>query len=206
MRRADVLIGLVLVSAVVLSAVGLMTYDRAPGPLRFEVTWMQEVHTEDVPAESRAGVGEILLEAELSRPNMTDVEVKATVTASGPRVVGAIVRAWLAGPNMTPMSTMIVFAVDQRSGSQEIRFDPVHLQDSPASGTVLGNDTSDAAGIVERGNTTSLGNGTWSIRLVFSGSNPQGLAPETFGAFAEMSVTSYRAVLTPRLADVPGAR
>lgn len=201
MKPVDLLIGASLLLAALGSALGIVTYedDRHAG---FGVTWTLRESALDAPPATLGGGGDTVLDINVAEANLTRVAWTVTIAGGPARVQPAPIRVEIVSPTNASLAEESELPAGPGSVVEiPLVFD---LAPEPDAARVTGPSLEAARRALNATLSSSLGLGTWEVRVSIAPSSPGPLAgAETFTVDTHASLTSYQAALAP---ETPGGQ
>lgn len=199
-QRVDMLIGVVLVVAVVVSAVGVATYedDRLA---TFRVAWQETRVPLDEETATRQGAGSIEATLLVTGENLSRVELVLTIGGSGPRLQPVDVLVEVVPPaGLEPVQEEARLEVGP-GGTIRVPV-PIEVAAKPEDREVRASSPAAALDAASPANKTA-GQGEWLVRVTFAPASPGPLSQgETFTLVAAGEAVGHRGTATPKTPEV----
>lgn len=195
MQRIDVILVATLVVAAAASAIGVLTYedDRLGA---FDVVWTTQTADVELPVMGVSPAGSVEIPLEIARANLTSIAFNMVATSATPLVQPTNVLVEVVSPTNDTTSAEAQLPVGP-PGSIEVPVE-VSLASVPDATRISGG-TLDAARVALNATlSSSLGIGTWTIRVTFASSAPGPLgAVESYTAEGTATLAYYEGDLAP---------
>lgn len=205
MLKVDLLIGGVIVAAVLLSVLGVATYERAPGAIEFDVLWSTSGDGTPSTSTSRSGPGAMTVTVPLEFANVSAMTWTLTISGAGPRAQPVTWTAEVEAPNGTvsePQTGTLPQGAGTATGNPEFEFS---IQPVPEDGSATAaNESLARDGLGDDYNATA-GQGEWVVRVQISGGQapPLGLpGGEGYTLRVDGEATVFAASVTASVPDV----
>lgn len=199
LQRIDLLIGGILVLAIAGTVLGVATYedDRLGG---FGIAWREVEGEVDPDAVPQAGAGTVEILANVTQENLTRAIWTVTVSGSAARVQPVEILVEVVSPtNETLSAETSLPAGATASVDVPLEFD---LAPVPNATRVTGPTLEAARSALHATQSSTLGVGTWTVRVSLSPSAPGPLGAESFTVDALAALTHYEADLIPETPEV----
>lgn len=188
MQRIDVVIVAALVLAAAGSAIGVLTYEDDRRGV-FEVAWTARTLELDVPQTAHAGAGSVETTVIVATMNLTSVLFDLTIGGGAPRVQATEVLVEVVSP--TNDTTTVEAALPAGvAASVQVPVE-VALASVPDAATVEGPNADAARDALNTTLSSSLGIGTWTVRVSFAPSAPGPLGAQEAHTVAGIATLSY---------------
>lgn len=202
MRRVDILILIVIVGAVLFSAIGLATYEGGAQDVDYDVTWATDNNQLATKTGTRTGNGPVNIDFPIDLDNMTEVVLTVRVAGPGPRAQAVTANVEVTPVNATkPAAQSVTLAPSPQGGSQETSF-TVKIQDLPTATTASGADENATRAELNSTYRTETGSGVWKVVVTISGSGVLGAGAEVFTVTVAGQAKTYRPALELSTPDI----
>lgn len=193
MQRIDALIVGALIVAAAGSFLGAFAYedDRLA---EFSIDWTVQRTTALAEPVTHEGQGEVAAALDIATPNITSIAFTVTVSGGPARLQPTAVRVDVVSP--TNNTTSLEGELPVGTGSVELPVE-VELAAIPDATTITGPTLDAARRALNAMLSSSLGTGTWTIRVSFAPATPGPLGgQESHTVAAVAQIKSYQGTLT----------
>lgn len=201
LKRIDILIGVVIIVAAVLSAVGAASYTDTRGGATFLVTWAtDEVDLEAVRA-SQAGAGDVALPVVVNLTNLTQLDLSVSIGTGAPRLQPTSVLIEVTPPGSNETLTEEATLPAGPATSVAVPFSiPLGVTPNATSVRAASSEAALAALVQDAG--PGNGTGEWLVTVRFAPSAPGPLANDAYGIEVAGTATRYEASVQPEVPEV----
>jgi hypothetical protein len=197
LKPVDYVIGAMLVLALLGSAIGVATWESAPGAqdLLFDASFPTYDFQFAAPDQTLASAGTKTFQVPVPVMNITSAKVTVTVKGTPPRAATKTIDISVEPPQLAKATK--AGSLGSQDPSTGVVVD-LALASVPQAREVRAASEAEARSEIWANTTSIVGQGQWTVTVTL-GANPTDVVSETFTISVKLEGKAYSAVLAPRL-------